>query len=498
MADDESAPGNERRAPVERMSRADTAWLRMDSDVNLMMIVGVWLLTPAITLAELRQRVEDKLLKYERFRDTAIADASGAHWRRDADFDIRRHVLSARLHCRAGETEKAALQRLCGELAATPLPPQHPLWQFQLIDGYEGGSAVVARIHHCIGDGIALISVMMSITDGGNDPPRRRKKTTSHGAAEPDWLTDAVLRPLSELTGKAFALYGDGMNKGIHKGMEMLAHPQQPMQDSLDLARSGLKVVNDIAALAVMPDDSHTLLKGGHERPLAGRKLVAWSEPMSLDAVKTIGKGLGCTVNDVLLACVAGALGRYLRAQGEDPGGKEIRAMVPVNLRPLDKAWQLGNHFGLAPLVLPLGIDNPVQRVYAVRQRMDELKGSYQPLLAFAVLSVSSLFVKPVQDMVLGMFAKKATAVMTNVPGPAQPLRFCGSTLRQTMFWVPASGNIGVGVSILSYGGGVQLGLITDANLCAQPQAIVDHFEPEFDKLLWLTMMLPWPGQELT
>jgi WS/DGAT/MGAT family acyltransferase len=218
---------------------------------------------------------------------------------------------------------------------------------------------------------------------------------------------------------------------------------------------------------------------------------------MSLDAVKTIGKGLGCTVNDVLLACVAGALGGYLRAQGEDPVGKEIRAMVPVNLRPLDKAWQLGNRFGLAPLVLPIGIDNPMQRVYAVRQRMSDLKGSYQPLLAFAVLSVSSLFVKPVQDMVLGMFAKKATAVMTNVPGPAQALRFCGSTLRQTMFWVPASGNIGVGVSILSYGGGVQLGLITDENLCPRPQAIIDRFEPEFDKLLWLTMMLPWPGQEL-
>jgi hypothetical protein len=194
---------------------------------------------------------------------------------------------------------------------------------------------------------------------------------------------------------------------------------------------------------------------------------------------------------------VAGAIGAYLQSQGQDPAGKEIRAMVPVNLRPLDKAWQLGNRFGLAPLVLPIGIDNPVERVYAVHRRMDELKGSYQPLLAFAVLSVSGLFIKPVQDAVLGMFAKKATAVMTNVPGPAVPLKFCGSTLRQNMFWVPASGDIGVGVSILSYGGGVQFGLITDQQLCPEPQAIIDRFEPEFDKLLWLTMMLPWAGQDL-
>jgi hypothetical protein len=133
-----------------------------------------------------------------------------------------------------------------------------------------------------------------------------------------------------------------------------------------------------------------------------------------------------------------------------------------------------------------------VERVYAVRARMAELKGSYQPLLAFAVLSVAGLFVKPVQDAVLNMFGKKATAVMTNVPGPAKPLKFLGSTLRQTMFWVPASGNIGVGVSILSYGGGVQFGLITDHALCPHPQDIIDRFEPEFERLVTLTMMLPW------
>ena len=166
--------------------------------------------------------------------------------------------------------------------------------------------------------------------------------------------------------------------------------------------------------------------------------------------------------------------------------------MVPVNLRPLEKAWQLGNRFGLAPLVLPIGIANPIERVYAVHARMQELKGSYQPVLAFAVLAVAGLMIKPVQDAILGLFAKKATAVMTNVPGPAVPLKFCGATLRQNMFWVPASGDIGVGVSILSYGGGVQFGLITDKKLCPQPQQIIDRFEPEFEQLMMVTLMLPW------
>ena len=465
--------------PAERrMSRVDTAWLRMDNDVNLMMIVGVWLLEPGITLAMLRERIETRLLKYERFRHKAVIDAMGASWVEDADFDITRQVVAEKLPKKRGQTERQALQRRCGELAVTPLDPTRPLWQFHLVERYEGGSAIIARIHHCIGDGIALISVMNSITDGGADPPQRRAAGDDDADADADegagdWLNDAVLKPLTGLALKA---------------MEALSNPQQPLQGGRDLARAGLQVASDLAALALMADDSPTRLKG---RP-DGRKVVAWSEPMPLEVVKVVGKALNCSINDVLLACASGAIGGWLRDQGDDPSGAEIRAMVPVNLRPLEKAWQLGNRFGLAPLVLPIGIANPIERVYAVRQRMNQLKGSYQPLLAFGVLAVTGLFVKPVQDLVLGLFAKKATAVMTNVPGPKAPLKFCGSTLRQTMFWVPASGDIGVGVSILSYGGGVQFGLITDAALCADPQAIIDRFEPEFQQLLLLALMLPW------
>jgi diacylglycerol O-acyltransferase / wax synthase len=467
----------------QRMSRVDTAWLRMDNDVNLMMIVGVWLLQPGITHAALCERIEDKLLKYDRFRQKVVQDPMGATWVHDEAFDLQRHVLhEKKLKRERGQSEREALQAHVGELANTALDPDHPLWQFHLIDDYEGGSALVARVHHCIGDGIALISVMLSITDGGIDPPKRKKREAPE--SEGDWLADAVVKPLTELATKAIGMYGGG----VAKSMEMLSNPQQGLLGSFEMARTGAKVMGDVAAMALMPDDSPTLLKG---KPI-GQKIVAWGEPIALDQVKVVGKALNCSINDVLLACVAGAIGAYLKEQGDDPAGKEIRAMVPVNLRPIEKAWQLGNRFGLAPLTLPIGIENPIERVYAVRTRMGQLKDSYQPLLAFAVLSVAGLMIKPVQDGLLGLFAKKATAVMTNVPGPAVPLKFCGSTLRQNMFWVPASGDIGVGVSILSYGGGVQFGLITDKKLCPHPQQIIDRFEPEFEKLLLVTMMLPW------
>ena len=161
---------------TERMSRVDTAWLRMDNDVNLMMIVGVWLLQPAITYDALVERVTDKLLKYDRFKQKVVEDTMGANWVDDAAFDIDHHIVSHTLKRRRGQSERAALQEFVGELSTRPLDPARPLWQFHLIDNYEGGSALIARVHHCIADGIALISVMLSITDGGMDPPARRAK----------------------------------------------------------------------------------------------------------------------------------------------------------------------------------------------------------------------------------------------------------------------------------------------------------------------------------
>lgn len=477
---------------AQRMSRVDTAWLRMDTPQNLMMILGVWRLEPAIELAALRQRVAERLLRYERFRQKVVEDAMGATWVPDADFDIARHVVPETLRRRRGQAARAALEARVAELASTPLDPAHPLWQMHLVENHvdddgRKGSVLIARIHHCIADGIALISVMLSITDGGLPPPERSRRGRD-GGDERDWLADAVLRPITDLTIKAIGLTGDGVVKSV----EMLANPQAPLASTLsgsvEMARAGAQLVGDAAALLLMDDDSPTRLKG---KP-GTVKRVAWCDPVPLDEVKAIGRALGCSVNDVLLACAAGAIGGYLEDRGDAVAGKEIRAMVPVNLRPMERAHELGNHFGLVPLVLPIGIANPVGRVYAVRARMAELKGSFQPVLAFAVLAVAGLMIKPVQHALLGFFAKKATAVMTNVPGPAKPLGFLGSTLKQVMFWVPQSGDVGMGVSILSYGGGVQFGLITDRKLCPDPDKIIERFAPEFEKLLLATLMLPW------
>ncbi|RQO61934.1 wax ester/triacylglycerol synthase family O-acyltransferase [Paucibacter sp. KBW04] len=466
------------------MSKVDTAWLRMDTESNLMMIVGVWRIRPGITLAAMRERIEARLLQYPRFQQKVVEDHLGAQWVEDEDFDIQRHVLAEILLPLRGQTAEAALKERVGELAMQPLDPAHPLWQFQLVEDMgDGSSALIARIHHCIGDGIALIAVMLSITDGGRAPPKRQQQARD----DQDWLTDTLLRPISDMTIKAIRLAGKGMSKSV----DQMMHTPHPIDNSLEMARLGYQAVSDVAAFALMADDSHTRLKG---KPGTAKR-VAWGEPLPLDAVKAVGKAMNASINDVLLSCVAGAIGRYLQEKGDDVSGQEIRAMVPVNLRPLEKAYQLGNRFGLVPLVLPIGIENPVERLYAVKARMQELKGSFQPVLAFGLLSVAGLLIKPVQQAMLNLFAKKATAVMTNVPGPAEALKFCGATVERVMFWVPQSGDIGVGVSILTYAGHVQFGLITDSGLCPDPEGVIEQFTPEFNKLLVLALMLPWGGE---
>ena len=483
---------------VERMSKVDTAWLRMDSPSNLMMILGVWIIKPGVSFHAARDRIEARLLKYPRFTQRVQQDATGASWVTDTTFDINRHVLREKLPASARKHPEQTLQTRLGELAMQPLDMRYPLWEFRLVEHFDGGSAMLVRIHHCIADGLALIAVIQSLVDGGSEPPQRLAQpgAASGWESAEDWMSHTVIEPLTLATVKALEAAGEGAEQAFtalgdpRNTLEKLIERgiSKGLSGSADAARLAFQVVRDGAALALMSDDSPTRLKGTP----GTTKRVAWCQPIPLDDVRAVSKALHCSINDVLLSCVAGAMGQYLRAQGDTVEGKEIRAMVPVNLRPMSEAYKLGNQFGLAPVVLPIGVQNPVARVFEVRRRMGELKGSLQPLLAFALLAVAGVLIKPAQDALLNLFSRKTTAVMTNVPGPREKLKFCGATLEQALFWVPQSGTVGLGVSILSYGGGVQFGVISDTTLCPDPQAIIDQFAPEFERLCLLTLMLPW------
>src|SRR5258706_14369194 len=188
----------------------------------------------------------------------------------------------------------------------------------------------------------------------------------------------------------------------------------------------------------------------------------------------------------------AGPLRDSLLEKGDWLDIIEIRAIVPVTLRPIEQGKNLGNHFGLVFLELPIGMEHPLERLYEVRRRMQALKGSYQPVIALALLSAVGYGPRVIQEQVTQLLGANASAVMTNVPGPSHPLYLAGKRIVEQDFWVPQSGGIGMGVSILSYDGRIQFGVIADAGLVPDPDRIVGRFGDEFDKLMWLTLMSPW------
>jgi len=471
----------------KKMSTVDTAWLRMDSDGNLMMIVGVMLLNPGVSVEQLHGVVEQRLLPYRRFRSRVDADVTGAWWH-EVEVDLDEHIIHKRLDGGPG-CNKGALQELVGRLSQQPLDPHKPLWQMHLVDNCVGEDgtvrqALVVRIHHCIADGIALIGVAMSMfATEPNAPERPTSRRNAAAADENPW--EQIMLPMTMASVKAI----DFSSAMFIKSMSALADADKLPQQLAGVGELAGQVALDTVKLLAMQEDTRTRLKGKPN----GKKHVAWSEPLPLAEVKAIGKAYGCSVNDVLLASVAGALRSYLTRKGDQVSDDtEVRAMVPVNLRKPSRQQRLGNAFGLVPLVLPVGIEDPVARLQEVRRRMSELKGSYTALVAMSVLGVLGAAPKQVQNEIQDYYASKATAVMSNVPGPQQPLYLGASQVDQCMFWVPQSGDIGIGVSILSYNGGVQFGIVTDDALVRDPDNIIARFAPEFEKLVLLALMSSW------
>jgi diacylglycerol O-acyltransferase / wax synthase len=441
------------------MSSIDAAWLGMEDPTNLMMVTGVMALGGKVDVKRLRTILDRRLAPFGRFHQKVVRPRSRGglpHWTDDSHFDIDNHVSHIALPAPGGDV---ALDDIVSNLMSEPLDFSKPLWQMHVIDGYDGGSVVLARIHHCIADGIALVKVMLSLTD---ESPRVRmpRAPATHAARGPqvpfDWLPTAV-------------------GRGVAAGQDLLSNPDKVR----GLARLGAHGAYRLGRLVMLPPDPQTIFKGS----LGRRKRAAWSQPIPLDDFKAIGKSFGATVNDVLIATATGALRRYLEQRGEPTGGIAIRASVPVNLRSPDDPPRLGNLFGLVFLTLPVGIVDPVRRLGAIKREMDELKGSPEALVAYGALTVLGLAPVEVEHLGLRFFGSKATAVLTNVPGPRQPLYLAGRKIDKIMFWVPQSGRLGLGISLLSYAGEVMLGVATDEGLVPDPERIVEGFALEFDSM---------------
>jgi diacylglycerol O-acyltransferase / wax synthase len=462
---------------VERLSGVDRAWLLMDRQSNPMINVGLILLSGTLDRERLLAVVAKRFLAFDRFRCYPVADTLGASWVPAPQFNIDDHVLTATLSGAAGQRE---LEALVGELASTPFPPERPLWTFHLIENCQGGSAIAIRIHHCYADGIALVQVLLSLADRARPGGRRRRRRTDTSSA-PEGTHGMIPGVFLGALRGGIGLIDQGtglLEQGIHYAL----HPAE----ATGLARDALGVAGELTHIGTMPDDPPSCLK----RPLSGNRRVAWAEPLSLEEVRTIGHVLGCTINDVLVSTLAGALRSYLEAQGDEVSGVTLRATVPVDLRSGDGSDPvLGNRFGLVFIDLPVGIRHPLERLYAVHASMQSLKGSKQALATLSLLSFVGSLPAPVEEPATALFSAKASLVASNVPGPREPLSLAGVPVSRVLFWVPQAGSIGTGVSMLSYNGQVQFGVIADEQLIPEPAQLVKRIATEFDRLVFLVLL---------
>ncbi len=464
----------------ETMRKVDNAWLRMESPSNLMMITGMMFLDKLPVYNDLVEMIENNFLNFRRFRQKAMLAPSGTHWQDDDFFDIKGHIRRAAL---PGNADYRELQDFVSDLASTPLDKAKPLWQFHLVENYDKGPVLVMRIHHCYADGIALIQVLLSMTSTNRKNSLKLSLETKNKEYHRKLgVLNSVINPAKKQFNHSLKMASQ--LKDI--GLEALMNPS--------ILEKGISEIGDIAAelfnALTLPDDPPTVFKS----QLSVRKNAAWAESIELGQVKAIANATGTTVNDVLISNLAGALREYMLKIGEDPTDLTINATVPVNLRPLEHAKNLGNHFGLVFLKLPLFEANPLKRLEYVHREMNELKKSKQAIVSFGLLSVIGMAPLKVQNLLLDQFSRKATTVLTNVPGPQVPLYIAGSKIRKQMFWVPQNGTIGMGISILSYNGKVEFGLIVDKNLISDPQNVIKEFPMQFENLMSCMMMHPWDG----
>lgn len=454
------------------MPSADAAWLRMDRAENLMVITSVLWFDDPIPLLPLRGVLRERLVeRFPRFAQRVVDGGAfgGAHWEDDPSFDLDLHIHHVALPQPGGRAE---LQELVADLMARPLDRTKPLWHMWVVDGYGGGGAIVTRMHHCIADGIALARVMLSLTDPSPDAPELPIDLDDHERERS--LLGRIPGPLVPALGAGRAVAGALAREGV----ETLRHPSHVGE----LARGAAGAAKALAKELATPADPHGPLRG----ELHPGERVAWCSPVSLADVRQIARAHDATVNDVLVSAVAGGLRRWMAER--EPAGldRELHAMVPFNLRPLDRPLprELGNRFGLVLLALPVLEADPVRRLRETHRRMQAIKDSPEGPVSYGVLGAMGISPPAVEAQLIDLFSAKASLVLTNVPGPRAPVYLAGTQLRGVLVWAPCAGTVSTSVSIFSYDGQVTVGFMVDAGLIPDPDAIVAAVDAELAELL--------------
>lgn len=444
----------------------------------------------SLRIADLRRHVASRLTGAPRFRQRLVEPPLGigpAVWVDDPGFDVADHVLIAALP-RPGD--RAGLRDLVARIAERPLDPGRPLWQIWVVEGVEGDRvAVIPKVSHVMADGMALLDVVLRLLDLSPDTPPEAGAADAGTVADDGTLSEAAAPAAgagspSRATGGSAASAASALplrlsllaRASVARGRRQVAAGL----GALGLVRHPDRVVATGAALARAVVRARPAPASPINRPVGRRRDMTWSrQPMA--ALMAVKRSQGVSLNDVVLAAVAGATGSLLGGTGPTGRPPRPRVLVPVSIHGPSPQAEIENRFSLMLADLPVGIDDPLERLRHVHAEMVRRKRSAETSLGAVLLAASDVLpgwlIRLIAPTVLGR-QPVVNLVVTNLPGTDQPLYLLGAQLREAYPFVTVIGNISLIVGVVSYGDSLGVGITVDPDVVDD----VDGFAAALDR----------------
>ena len=457
---------------AERLSALDVSFLYMESPTTPMHVGGVAIFDPpdgGFDYDRLVALINERISLVPRFRQKirmVPGHLSNPIWVDDPDFDVTYHVRRSALP-KPGSEEQ--LKEFSARIQSRPLDRARPLWEIYLVEGLaDGRVAICTKTHHAMVDGVSAMDIGTVILDLTREPRSTPPDDWSPGRepSSPELVVGAVVDWLRKPTQIVDAARG-----GINDARRVTTR----------LADFAGGMVSAVRATARSAPDSPLNADIGAQRRFG----MARTE---LDDYKRVRKAHGGTVNDVVLATVAGALRAWLLTRGESVNGVSVRAMVPVSVRGDDPAGDLGNRVSSYFVDLPVGEPNPVVRLHQVSYAMAGHKDSGQSVGADAIVALSG-FAPPTLHalgarVASGMTRRLFNLVVTNVPGPQVPLYAAGARMLEMFPVVPLAKGQAVCIGLTSYNGGVYYGLNADREAMHDVDVLASCIEESLVELM--------------
>jgi diacylglycerol O-acyltransferase len=456
---------------VQRLSGMDASFLYLETPRVHMHVGGLAVLDPSgrpggrLRLEHIRDLVAERIHMVPRFRQKVLFPAlpvGRPAWVDDERFDLSFHLRRAALPPPGGRAE---LGELVGRVVSRPLDRSRPLWELYLIEGLEGGYvAALAKSHHAMIDGVSgmdLASVLFDFTAEPQPltpPPWRAEAAPARGENLREAVTDQVVHPL----------------RTISEGVGWL---RRAPEEALELARRTLAGFSSLVSAGPTPPGPFNVAVGPNRR-------FAMAE-VSVDEAKAVKNVLGGTVNDVVLATVAGALHRFLKGRGEKTSGVSLRALVPVSIRDESQRMAFGNRVSMFFVDLPAGRMDAARRLRRVIAATRELKSKHQAVAASALISLGTWAPPTLHGLAARLVARQRVAnlVVSNVPGPQVPLYLAGARQVTTYPVMPLGPKMALSVAVTSLSGVMGFGLTADWDSVPDVEDLARNLLESFEEL---------------